>query len=306
MPTLAELKAAYPDMQEQELTQRWAAKHPGEPLTETAPAQAPSMLSRVKDVATSPMVLKTLGTMGGLALAPETGGASALAMAALLGGAGSAAGGLASKAANGQTETLGDVAGDAAEGASAPFIGPALKGAASAARTVGESIPAFVKGYGLFTHPMATLGIEAATHPKGLPSALDAIGDVANWTTGKLRGAAYSVKDNIVDPLEARTRALVNRLTGASEEVPYRMEGKVSGPTSKVPPRPSAPAATTQAPAPAIPESVSALSKATGRPAPDFVHPPDTSGAAFGFDSLPELPESELSRLQALFSRLGH
>ena len=41
------------------------------------------------------------------------------------------------------------------------------------------------------------------------------------------------------------------------------------------------------------------------RPAPDFVHPADTSGSAFGFDELPEIGESELTRLQALFKRLG-
>lgn len=41
------------------------------------------------------------------------------------------------------------------------------------------------------------------------------------------------------------------------------------------------------------------------RPSAEFVHAPDTSGAAFGFEELPEISEGELSRLQALFKRLG-
>lgn len=43
----------------------------------------------------------------------------------------------------------------------------------------------------------------------------------------------------------------------------------------------------------------------TPRPAPDFVHPADTTGSAFGFGDLPEISESELTRLQEAFKRLG-
>jgi len=49
-----------------------------------------------------------------------------------------------------------------------------------------------------------------------------------------------------------------------------------------------------------------AMSRMNGsRPAGDFVHPSDTTGGAFGFDELPEISENELTRLQALFKRLG-
>ncbi len=48
-----------------------------------------------------------------------------------------------------------------------------------------------------------------------------------------------------------------------------------------------------------------AAKASAARPAADFVHPADTSGAQFGFPQLPELSESELSRMQALFKRVG-
>ena len=51
-------------------------------------------------------------------------------------------------------------------------------------------------------------------------------------------------------------------------------------------------------------EAATAAAPAT-RPAGDFVHAADTSGGAFGFDELPEISESELTRLQNLFKRLG-
>lgn len=56
-----------------------------------------------------------------------------------------------------------------------------------------------------------------------------------------------------------------------------------------------------------LPESVQGLLSSHGgvRPADDFVHAADTSGAQFGFEHLPEISEGELSRLQALFKRLG-
>jgi hypothetical protein len=41
------------------------------------------------------------------------------------------------------------------------------------------------------------------------------------------------------------------------------------------------------------------------RPAADYIHPADTTGGAFGFDSLPQISESELARLQSLFNRVG-
>lgn len=40
------------------------------------------------------------------------------------------------------------------------------------------------------------------------------------------------------------------------------------------------------------------------RPAGNFIHPADTSGGKFGFDTLPEIGESELARLQNLFKRV--
>lgn len=43
----------------------------------------------------------------------------------------------------------------------------------------------------------------------------------------------------------------------------------------------------------------------TVRPPNSFVHSADTTGAKFGFPSLPEISEGELSRLQALMGRMG-
>lgn len=40
------------------------------------------------------------------------------------------------------------------------------------------------------------------------------------------------------------------------------------------------------------------------RPPGEFIHPADVSGGQFGFEDLPEISESELSKLQALFRRV--
>lgn len=55
----------------------------------------------------------------------------------------------------------------------------------------------------------------------------------------------------------------------------------------------------------AAPVAEAPVAASAARPAADYVHPADTSGAKFGFDSLPELSESELTRLQALFHRVA-
>lgn len=52
--------------------------------------------------------------------------------------------------------------------------------------------------------------------------------------------------------------------------------------------------------------SAAAPVAAAPRPSSSFMHAADTSGSQFGFDSLPPISEGELTRLQALFSRLGH
>lgn len=42
----------------------------------------------------------------------------------------------------------------------------------------------------------------------------------------------------------------------------------------------------------------------SNRPPADYIHPEDTTGAKFGFASLPEISEGELARIQSLMSRL--
>lgn len=168
-----------------------AAMNTGLPQGETG-GRAPSMLDRVRQFPKNhPNIteagLKTAGTLGALALAPETGGLSVpMGVAAL----GNVAGGLANHVVQGQPEDLGDVGWDAAEGAAGPALGPVLKGAASVGRATGELIPKSAKIFGMFSHPGAVLGLEAATNPKLLPRVLDAAGDGANAAVSKVRGSA--------------------------------------------------------------------------------------------------------------------
>lgn len=313
MPSLAELKAAYPDMDEGALRAAWAQKHPNEPLT------GPSVWQRIKDFAMNPMVTKTAGITGGMAAAgsiagvlgaPETGGASLIPMiAAMLGGAGgSMLGGEASRAYSGEDSSLAKTGMDAVEGASTPLIGPALKGGATVLRGVGDMIPPWVKAVGLYSHPVDTLATMAATHRRGLPLVMDTVGDGANWLARKASGLLSSPE----------AEATVSKAAGQSREIPYQMRAPTVTSVTKVPrpelpasvkaleaPR-SAPVAPTPTEAP-LPTSVQDLMTETGpqRPLADYVHPADTSGKEFGFDELPEISEGELSRLQELFKRVG-
>lgn len=168
-----------------------AAMNTGLPQGESG-GRAPSLADRVRQFPKNhPNIteagLKTAGTLGALALAPESGGLSIpMAMAAL----GNVSGGLANHVLQDDPEDLGDVAWDAAEGAAGPALGPVLKGAASVGRATGELIPQSAKLFGMFSHPGAVLGIEAATNPKLLPRVLDAAGDGANAAVSKVRGSA--------------------------------------------------------------------------------------------------------------------
>lgn len=249
MPTLDELKAAYPDMNEQQLVSRWNERHPGVALEGAAqPAADPSLMDRVKsfgkgayDMATSPTALKIAGTTAGLALAPE-----ATIPAMLLAGAGSGIGGATSRMLHGEGQTLGDTAMDTAEGALAPVMGPALKGLAGVGRYVGSAIPrsirAFTMGGGLMTGHPGVLALEAATNPKLLPRVLDAAGNAIESGVGKVWGAARGAADAVgetVEPVVGRARAQVNKSLGLSKEVPYRGPSGVSSEFPAAAPKPA-------------------------------------------------------------------
>lgn len=240
MPTLQELKQAYPDLSDADLTTRWQTKHPNEPLTDAAPAAAeasPSIMDRLKSAGrfvTSPEVLSGVGQYGADALATAAGQPELIPIA---GAAGSVLGGMASHLIHGDSMSGSEMGWDAATGAAAPFIGKGLKAGAAGLRYIGDAIPnaakALAYGGGVFTGHPAVLGIEAATNPKLLPRAMDAMGDAANWAGKKLMAPFVpAAEEEGVSPLVRRATAQVNKATGVSREVPYRAGSGISTPES--------------------------------------------------------------------------
>ena len=427
-PTYEEVRSspAYANIPDEQLRLLYEKKFGG-PQPEWL--QKPTAMSRLKALATDPTLLKGLGISAGLALAPE-----GTIPAMVMGGAGSVGGGLASSIARDEHRSGGQMALDAAEGATVPLGGKIMQGGAAALRTAGKVIPKNIGFYGALSGHPGLLALRAAVAESGLPKLLDFVGGnynkVINAVQGSLRSGATAAEEAAGSVGEMTHKPWV-RKSATGVEKPYRMGGGVSTPpyepqpgrevvrsaqaqlNRQPPPPPSAferamagpepeltavhPAApagqvdtapaseildtirgmnpnvpTSRArlavshpqpapvqsvaglqkavsPAPGSPEAIMnlrrfgnadpyagqggiirppglpmegtpeealaawedanamrpAASHAPARPAPGYIHPADTSGSQFGFDRLPPISEGELSRLQALFKRVG-
>lgn len=153
MPTLRDLRDAYPGRSDLELLNRWNSTHPGQPLTNdatfgggeanpvAAKPQEPGLFQKIRNVATAHPTLSKMGIMGaaGLAAAPLTGGMSIPATMAIEGVAGGL-GSLADAAVKGQNESLGELGTDMALSAATPIAGKALSGVGRVAADIGRRV----------------------------------------------------------------------------------------------------------------------------------------------------------------------
>lgn len=153
MPTLRDLRDAYPGRSDLELLNRWNQTHQGQPLTNDAtfgggeanpvntPAPEPNLLQRVRNLANEHPTLSKMGIMGaaGLAAAPLTGGMSIPATMAIEGIAGGL-GSIADAAVKGAPLSGGELATDAALSAATPIAGKALSGVGRVAADIGRRV----------------------------------------------------------------------------------------------------------------------------------------------------------------------
>ena len=257
IPTLAELQQKFPEKSPEEITAAWDTKYPGFALPGSV--QAPTMLQRLRNLTTSPLAMKTGGTLAGEAvgtglaafLAPETAGLSLLGVpvARSVGGAlGNATGDIASRFLNNRPAASGgELSLDAAEGALGTYGGKILGGLSKGAKFVGEHIP-WNAG---FWSP-ATAAVKAGAHIAepifgATGRAVQALNDAVSGFGERMmrpavRDAAEERAMQTVRAAKAEQAARA-RMAGA-KDVPYRMEGEVTTPytptpKASVPPNPA-------------------------------------------------------------------
>lgn len=219
-PTFEEVRAnpAYASMSDDELRSAYLKKFSD---SLTTAQTTPSMLDRVKNFATNPLVLKTAGGVAGLALAPE-----ATIPAMLMSGAGTAAGGLASGIARDEARSTGQVARDFAEGAVGPVIGRGMQAGAAGLRAAGKFVPKNLGFYGALSGHPGMLALRAAVDKSGLPLAMDFLGENYNKVISGIQGAGRRMMgpaaEDAAAPVAERITAK-SRLLPRGVEQPYQM-----------------------------------------------------------------------------------